>query len=669
MGGRGRLLQGWVTELRAFCVGEPFIFVAEAAGTAAEVSHMYLGPTCEVQPCFLFSLYNGGDNSTYLGGLQKLLLKCLFPKVPEATFPPVLTFVTVLLCLQCITVENALSLAGSGLILGSQNVTRFCAGIALYLSDPEGTCAAIRAGSWGSRADSLLASLASAGAQYPIILNQLLQQIRGHYQGEPGNGKSCVGTHQILEEAAGAQGTESKDPSWALAALLDHALAGSCFHVLPSPQYFINFIFRLHGNESRNLTLPELQALMSQLNVGMKAEVHHHGSDEEHHHHHRKNGLESKANSQLRTPQKTQMKDSDSVWDTVCLSGSDVLEVYGLSEKEGVSPDAWAQLSPALLQQQLSGACLSVQSSSQEQLSKSEKYLYSSLAVLIICLASVFGLVVLFCASCKDLSHYVIQTFLGMAVGSLTGDAVLHLIPKVLGQHSHGNKAGHGGPELVWRLLGALGGFYSFFLLESLFNILLPRDSEDKEESSTCNHSHGMPLQMVKDELSHQKQQQQPEGSRTDLLLSLPLSELQLLPYMITLGDALHNFADGLTVGAAFTSSWKTGLATSLAVLCHEVPHELGETSVEGIGGWVISIPLWPMGNWDFGALLHESEIWILAVAIGLFLYVALCDMLPSMMNVKDKRPWLLFFLHNLGLLSGWAILLVLSLYEENITF
>ncbi|XP_051827241.1 zinc transporter ZIP4 isoform X4 [Antechinus flavipes] len=637
------------------------------------------------RPASLLTLLNSNQSSMDQESLSNLL-NTLVARVHCSDEP----------CGKCMTVENALSLAGSGLILGSQNVTRFCAGIALYLSDPEGTCAAIRAGSWGSRADSLLASLASAGARYPIILNQLLQQIRGHYHGEPGNGKSCVETHQILEEAAGAQGPESKDPSWALAALLDHALAGSCFHVLPSPQYFINFIFRLHGNESRNLTLPELQALMSQLNVGMKAEVHHHHSNEEHHHHHRKNGLESKTNSQLRTLQKTQLRDSDSVWDTVCLSVSDVLEVYELSEKEGVSPEAWAQLSPALLQQQLSGACLSVQSSSQEQLrlSKSEKYLYSSLAVLIICLASVFGLVVLFCASCKDISHYVIQTFLGMAVGSLTGDAVLHLIPKVLGQHSHGSEGGHGGhgsPELVWRLLGALGGFYSFFLLESLFNILLPRDSEDKEESSTCNHSHGMPLQMVKNELSHQKQQQQPEGSRTDLVSEenpeissrhrKNLSrELQLLPYMITLGDALHNFADGLTVGAAFTSSWKTGLATSLAVLCHEVPHELGDfvallhaglsvrramllnvvSSLTAFAGLYVALGI---------GSNEESEIWILAVAIGLFLYVALCNMLPSMMNVKDKRPWLLFSLHNLGLLSGWAILLVLSLYEENITF
>lgn len=57
----------------------------------------------------------------------------------------------------------------------------------------------------------------------------------------------------------------------------------------------------------------------------------------------------------------------------VCLSASEVMAVYGLSEQAGVTPELWAQLSPALLQQQLSGAC-SPQSSppTQDQLSQAE---------------------------------------------------------------------------------------------------------------------------------------------------------------------------------------------------------------------------------------------------------------------------------------------------------
>ena len=54
-------------------------------------------------------------------------------------------------------------------------------------------------------------------------------------------------------------------------------------------------------------------------------------------------------------------------------------------------------------------------------------------------------------------------------------------------------------------------------------------------------------------------------------------SDQRLLPYMVTIGDGIHNFADGLAMGAAFAVSWRSGLATSLAVFCHELPHELGK--------------------------------------------------------------------------------------------
>ena len=46
---------------------------------------------------------------------------------------------------------------------------------------------------------------------------------------------------------------------------------------------------------------------------------------------------------------------------------------------------------------------------------------------------------------------------------------------------------------------------------------------------------------------------------------------------MIIIGDGVHNFADGLAMGAAFALTFTKGLSTSITVLCHEVPHELGK--------------------------------------------------------------------------------------------
>ena len=46
---------------------------------------------------------------------------------------------------------------------------------------------------------------------------------------------------------------------------------------------------------------------------------------------------------------------------------------------------------------------------------------------------------------------------------------------------------------------------------------------------------------------------------------------------MIIFGDGIHNMADGLAIGAAFAGGYMSGFSTSLAVLFHELPHEIGD--------------------------------------------------------------------------------------------
>jgi zinc transporter ZupT len=48
---------------------------------------------------------------------------------------------------------------------------------------------------------------------------------------------------------------------------------------------------------------------------------------------------------------------------------------------------------------------------------------------------------------------------------------------------------------------------------------------------------------------------------------------------MIIFGDALHNFIDGMSIGAGYSKDLSAGLGISIAVACEEFPHELGETN------------------------------------------------------------------------------------------
>ena len=55
------------------------------------------------------------------------------------------------------------------------------------------------------------------------------------------------------------------------------------------------------------------------------------------------------------------------------------------------------------------------------------------------------------------------------------------------------------------------------------------------------------------------------------------MDKVKPLAWVIIFGDAIHNFADGLALGAAISQSLSLGVSTTIAIVFHELPHELGK--------------------------------------------------------------------------------------------
>ncbi|VDP99987.1 unnamed protein product [Trichobilharzia regenti] len=119
------------------------------------------------------------------------------------------------------------------------------------------------------------------------------------------------------------------------------------------------------------------------------------------------------------------------------------------------------------------------------------------------------------------------------------------------------------------------------------------------------------------------------------------LSSVRAIAYTIIAGDGLHNFCDGIAIGAAFANDIRGGLSTSIAVLCHELPHELGDFAVLLHAGMSVKSALFYnllssvlcAGGMILGFLLgglHSLDTWIFMLAAGMFVYIALVDMVGS---------------------------------------
>lgn len=119
---------------------------------------------------------------------------------------------------------------------------------------------------------------------------------------------------------------------------------------------------------------------------------------------------------------------------------------------------------------------------------------------------------------------------------------------------------------------------------------------------------------------------------------------------LILVGDAFHNFIDGVVIAGAFLTSTAVGVVTTLAVVAHEVPQELGDFAILLHGGLsrrraftynlLSSLTTVPgaLVGWFWLAEVREAVPFVLAVSAASFIYIAMADLVPDLHRHTTPR-------------------------------
>jgi len=243
-------------------------------------------------------------------------------------------------------------------------------------------------------------------------------------------------------------------------------------------------------------------------------------------------------------------------------------------------------------------------------------WFYTLVSVFIVSLISLVGVFTL--SLNRGKLYATIIYLVSFSAGALLGDAFIHLIPE-----SYENEN-----NIITSILILLG-ILIFFVLEKIMH---------------WRHCHKEPCK------NHPH----------------PFS------FMILVGDAVHNFIDGLVIGASYLMSIPVGIATTIAVVLHEIPQEIGDFGSLIYGGFSRGKAL--LYNFlsalaaVFGAILvllmgakiESLAIFLVPFAAGGFIYIAGSDLIPELHKHKDLKNaiWqILTFILGIGVMFSLLIL------------
>ncbi|PVD34008.1 hypothetical protein C0Q70_05270 [Pomacea canaliculata] len=378
-----------------------------------------------------------------------------------------------------------------------------------------------------------------------------------------------------------------------------------------------------------------------------------------------------------------------------CLGVDDVARLYNISSTAELDSADLPILAPAVVYTLTQpDSCISHQNLSDAASSRPSTaavWGFSFLFVTLINLCSLTGIVVLPCIK-MNMYKVILMFMVSLAVGTLAGSSILVLIPEALDLMHKSEAISR---SYVWKMTTVMGGIYLFFVLERFMRMINMWREDTKEKkrkdematlgtltsSFTRHQSPGTTLKL-KDPSSlsvnsnvacsctwEEEEENDPENpAKISILNGKPEAEdvephtldckdkkhtnghhashhhhhqhgdIAPVAYMVIFGDGVHNFIDGLSIGAAFTESTLAGISISVAVMCEELPHELGDFAILLNAGMRLRKAL--MYNFlsacmcYFGVIVGvalgqhtTAHTWIFGLAGGMFLYISLVDM------------------------------------------